>query len=336
MSTNAARACWYLRHGCRARQHVVIAHPAPTFGSIDSSVGASCGGWSTPSVSECGGWQVVPDMAEVESIEVGLASCDCGGIVVASEAELVVEDEGSGGSSPVMEPAVDHLAVNERTVVDASGITEPIAAPQPTLAEPADAAPAPKPTDEVRQAAAIGEPATKSEPVELVPATPSADSGPAVVTDAMPPMEEDVPDVELPDAAPPVPVAPAETNIFEEVDEAAAETIAPQPAETPAEDLPATDSAPVGESDVPGDPFDAASVSPREPARRWIDDSGDYAVVGRLRAVRGDGMCVLETDGRTIEVPLAALSDFDRTYARNAAGRLAVDRAPESNDTAGL
>ena len=363
MSTNAARACWYLRHGCRARQHVVVAYPSPTFVSVDPAVGDSCGGWGNPMVNDCGDWQIVSDVAVGESIEEGLSSCDCCGIVVASESEMAVENDGSVSSSSVMEPAVEHLAVTEHAAVDAAGITEPIAAPQPTLAEPADEVPVLKPTDEVRQTVAIDEPATDSEAEVLTPAKPLVEAGPAVVTDSVPPLEEDVPDVELPDAAPPVPVVPAETNIFDEVDQAAAGTIAPQtatefmpadgsssdatpdndrsnsepqPAKTPAEDLPTTESSPAGEPAAPGDPFDAASIGPQEPARRWIDRSGDYAVVGTLREVRGDGTCVLDTDGRTIRVPLAALSAFDRTYARNAAIRLAADRAPESNDTAGL
>jgi hypothetical protein len=52
--------------------------------------------------------------------------------------------------------------------------------------------------------------------------------------------------------------------------------------------------------------------------------------------VRGDGTCVLDAAGRTIEVSLQTLSEFDRSYATEAAERLAAAPGPESSDTAGL
>jgi hypothetical protein len=90
-----------------------------------------------------------------------------------------------------------------------------IAAPQPTLAEPVAEKPAPvsaqvpdlKPTDDVRQAVALGDPERQ----------------PEVVLPAEPPMEEDVPEAEPKQEAAPVPV---ESNIFEEVDQAAHEPAA--------------------------------------------------------------------------------------------------------------
>jgi hypothetical protein len=162
----------------------------------------------------------------------------------------------------------------------------------------------------------------------------------------VPQLEEDVAEVEPPHATPPV---PAETNIFEEVDQAvAAEAIVPLPAgesapteeapsdATPTEEPPADESSPAEEPAAPADPFEAADRGPQEPARQWIDQSGDYAVVGVLRAVRGDGTCVLDAAGRTIEVSLQTLSEFDRSYATEAAERLAAAPGPESSDTAGL
>jgi hypothetical protein len=247
-----------------------------------------------------------------------------------------------------VEPAVEHLAVNGHREVDASEAMETIASPQPTLAEPAAVVPVLKPTDEVRQAVALGAD-EKPEAEVVLPAEPSLEAEPTAVPDPVPPLEEDVAEVEPPHATPSVPAVPAETNIFEEVDqEAATDAIVPLPAgesgpaeeapsdATPTEEPPADESSPAEEPAAPADPFEAADRGPQEPARRWIDQSGDYAVVGVLRAVRGDGTCVLDASGRTIEVSLQALSEFDRSYATEAAERLAAAPGPESSDTAGL
>lgn len=349
MSMNAARACWYLRHGCHTRHHVVVVYP-PAIRTIPAGVAgaadACCGEWGDPVVDACGDWPVVADVAVGESFEAGASSCDCGGGVVVLESEtLVAEHDGVShdGVSSVVGPEVEHLAANEHAVADDHGgheVAESIAPPQPTRADPVAEKPAPvsalvpnlKPTDEVRQAVALGEPEPK----------------PEVVLPAEPPMEEDVPEPKEESAA-------VEPNIFEEVEQAAQEPtavednggttnaseeasgseLAPEDApagDTPAE-TPAEEPAPAEQSAA--DPLADFRGIAREPARRWIDRSGDYAVVGTLRAVRGDGTCVLEAAGRTIEVPLEALSDFDRTYVTAAAERLAGS-APESGDTAGL
>lgn len=342
MSMNAARACWYLRHGCHARHHVVVVCP-PVAQTIPAGVAGPavdcCGECGDPVVDACGDWKVVADVPVGESLDGAASSCDCGGGGVALELETVVEEH--DGVTSVVGPAVEHLAANEHPVADGHKVAESIAAPQPTLAEPVAEKPAPvsaqvpdlKPTDDVRQAVALGDPEPQ----------------PEVVLPAEPPMEEDVPEAEPKQEAAPVPV---ESNIFEEVDQvahepaaiegnggeanASEETSSSEPAfeeDTPTADTPADSPAPAEPSAA--DPQAAVRGVSREPARRWIDRSGDYAVVGTLRAVRGDGTCVLEAAGRTIEVPLAALSDFDRTYATAAAERLAGS-APESGDTAGL
>jgi hypothetical protein len=57
--------------------------------------------------------------------------------------------------------------------------------------------------------------------------------------------------------------------------------------------------------------------------------------VGALVAVRGETVEIRTGSGRSIVVPLARLSDYDRSYADAAAARLAA-RAPGSRDTAGL
>ena len=366
MSMNAARACWFVRHGCHARHPVAVACPPVVYGSVDGLAVEPCDGWSEPGVDVTGGWQIVSDVAVGEPVDGGVVSCDCGGDLVAVEPETVVTEYG-GVSSSVAEPAVEHLAVNGRHEADAPDALEAIASPQPTLADPPAPVPVLMPTDEVRQAVAVGQPEMKLEAEVVLPVEPSVEAEPAAVTDPEPPMEEDVAEVEPTQETQPATVVPAETNIFEEVDQAAADAIVPQQAaefaptteegagvdtraearsnsepapapaaDAPAEELPATESSSQEDPAAPADPFDAADQGPREPARRWIDRSGDYAVVGALRAVRGDGTCVLDAAGRTIEVPLQALSDFDRSYATEAVERLTAASGPESSDTAGL
>lgn len=367
MSMNAARACWFVRHGCHARHPVAVACPPATYGSVDGLAVESCGGWSEPGVDITGGWQIVSDVAVGEPVDGGVTSCECGGTVDAEEQETVVIEH-SGVSSSVAGPAVEHLAVNGHRETDATDAVEAIASPQPTLADAPAAVTVLAPTDEVRQATALGEPEIKPEAEVVLPVEPLAEAQPATVTDPEPPMEEDVAEVDPMQETTPAPVVSTETNIFEEVDQAAAADVivpqqttefaptteeaagvdtpvedhtnsepAPAPAaDAPAEELPATESPSPEDPAAPADPFDAADQGRREPTRRWIDRSGDYAVVGALRAVRGDGTCVLDAAGRTIEVPLQALSDFDRSYATEAAERLTAASGPESSDTAGL
>lgn len=332
LSTDAARACWFLRHGGRGPQVVVIACPP---------VAAACGCSSAARapVDPCGVWHVVSDVVVEQAPAVIEDSCDCCGVggfeadqmAVASEALApeLAEFE-IGGSEAVVSsqvsPPADDLAII-RSATEPTLAAEPVAAPQPTLAAgvapaetsaPAPAAvPALAPTDEVRQAVALGEPA-KAEADVVLPAEP--------------PMEEDTP------AEPEAPAA-TEDNIFDEVDRGVVGTDAvpgvSEPAATGGEPS-APDAPPAEEPAAPADPFDAAVPGPREPVRRWIDMSGGYAVVGMLRAVRDDGVCVLQTEGRTIEVPLAALSEFDRGYATAAAARFAKAKGPETRDTVGL
>ena len=359
MSMNTARACWYLRHGCHVRHHVVVVCP-PAIETIPAGVAGSafpcCGECGDPVVDWVvdgrlvagGDWQVAEDVVVGESFKDAASSCDCGGGVVALESETVVADH--EGVSSVVGLAVEHLAGSEHPVTVGHEGTESIAAPQPPRAEPVAENPAPasapipdlKPTEDVRQAVALGEPEAQSN----------------VVLPTEPPMEEPAPSPKPQQEAPPTVVEP---NIFEEVDQAAHEPAAgdgtvgeasapeetsssePVSGEPVPEDEPAAD--PPGETpaDSPAptepsaaDPLAAVRGTAREPARRWIDRSGDYALVGTLRAVRRDGTCVLEAAGRTIEVPLEVLSDFDRTYATAAAERLAAAAEPESGATAGL
>jgi len=313
-SMNAARACWYLRHGSPARHHGVIAypphavaHPVPVYVPvmIHAPVVEVGGVWGDGCGDVVAVWPA-DDVVVETPLVADDCSCDCGGTVVDESfdlgAEIPVEDH--VGEATVVDPVVENVIHHEHPAVDGH-VTETVAAQEPTLAEPLVEKTAPTPaavpvlesTEEVRQAAAFGEPGRKPEPEVVLPAEPAQDHA----AEPLPAQDE----------------APAvESNIFEEVDQTGAGA-----AVTGAEQV-------VHEA--------SARPASREAARRWIDRSGDYAVVGTLRAVRGDGTCELEAAGRTIEVPLEALSEFDRAYVTAASERLAVRTAPESVDTAGL
>lgn len=337
---DAARACWYLRRGCHGTRHAVVCLPPMATEPVCQTDAAMIDGWSTVGT---------------------VAACDtCG--------ECAVTDS-VVGDVIVAEDIVtsDHPAMAVVAEIQSPTVAEAVVAPQPTPAEPPTTSvvevvpelqPAePAPRDDVRQTAAIGDaalPADAPGPAEVI-AEPVAEPAPASEAAAPMPAAVVLPTPE-----------PVEENIFEEVDRAAERSTdtalaAERPAEAtdergfaeepafadeplvPADDPvpgtgePATEPVPAVEGDAtPLPSSDAASRGLLEPARRWIDRTGGYAVVGALVAVRSDGTCVIESQGRTIEVPLEALSEFDRDYATTAAERLAQASGPDAGDTVGL
>ncbi len=354
---DAARACWHLRRGCRAAAPTVVCRPSLADASEWCADAAIEDGWSTVPGDDCG-------------------SCGSGDVVPLSEVvETIVGDVVTADTIIVTEPTPPPVAAATQSPT----VAEPLAPPQPTLAEaPATSVaevvpelrPAePTPGDDVQQTAAVADTAPPAE----APAPAESVAQPAPVTESesseAPPMPQPV--------VLPTP-EPVEENIFDEVDrfedvDRAAETPTaaaahaepavtepeaegaapaevteapasvdppPAPAAEPVLDTEAPASiepAPAVESDEPSIPSpDAAARESREPARRWIDHSGGYAVVGTLVAVRADGICVIAAPGRTIEVPLEALSAFDRDYVATAVERLAHAAGPEAADTVGL
>jgi hypothetical protein len=197
----------------------------------------------------------------------------------------------------------------------------PPAAPEepaePNLFEEADASPVPPAAAETVEPAPFEAP---SAPADEPPATPDAtadESAPAAATEEAPMQDEAgadetaVPETDAEVPAEDAPVTPAESS--------------EPPAEEAGEEVdPAADAA--------ADPFSAT-----EPARRWIDATGRYAVVGTLLAVRQATAEIRTADGRTVTVPLDRLSRHDREYAEQAGGRLlAGPAAPRPTDTAGM
>ena len=151
-----------------------------------------------------------------------------------------------------------------------------------------------------------------------------------------------------PEPKPEPPPAPAEKNIFEE-DEAAGEGDEPleeatsdeEMEEEPVAEPPADEDEPAPqpeENEEPSttgeDPFAVAPPIPAEPVRRWVDDTGDHATVGRLVEVHPDRVRILKLNGAFTTVPLGRLSDTDRSYVSGTGERLAAK--PRVTDTAGL
>ena len=206
LSMNAARACWYLRHGGPVRHHVVVGCP-PIASAYPVVVHA-------PVMVQA---PIVADVVIDAPFMADDCSCDCGGGV--GDGDVVFEAETLGeehvGSATLVEPAAEegigHDHHPDHSVGHGGHMTEPVAAPQPTLAEPVVEKTEPTPaavpvlesTEEVRQAVAFGESERKPEPEVVLPAEPMQDHAAEPVS---------------PEAAPPA----VESNIFEEVDQAAA------------------------------------------------------------------------------------------------------------------
>lgn len=310
MSVDAARACWHVRRGYHGTRHAAVVCPPP--------VAASCG-WRAVENSEvvpmnaCAGWELVSDVVVAEGVTDGMVTLGDHSMIAAADGGVV----GEPVAPPVPAPS---------TAAEPTSVAEVVPALQPT--EPVVKA-------DVQQTVAIAEsvmqPPAAVEPV----AGPAEVAAPAAEPIIEQPAEETAP---MPTEPPAPPPAPVDQNIFDEVDTAADQASdvgnaavdpSPEPAAEPAvgaaDEVPAPADEPtppaaepspaLDREEPPAPPADAAVRPSLEPSRRWIDRSGHYAVVGSLRDVRDDGVCVIESIGRTIEVPLESLSEFDRDYA---------------------
>jgi hypothetical protein len=52
------------------------------------------------------------------------------------------------------------------------------------------------------------------------------------------------------------------------------------------------------------------------PARKWVDDTGNYTVFGRLVVIGDDHVRLLKKNGRYCTVPMGRLSQADREYVQ--------------------
>ena len=315
---DTARACWRMRHACHPRPVRVVAcepcalMPLPLACLETTSwVAVETGACSECSVAD---GEVVTEwtVGDVEASPVDAM------VVVDTVESTVLREEPVAAPAPTLaEPVEVPAATADLPMLQPASE----AVQQTTALAPNDSATAEEPEVPAAEAPAEPEPMIEEEPAAAIepPAVEEPNmfeeveraGGPTAPIDAVTPFPADAP---LPDAAaPPMPEPPAADN-------------APEPAsEEPAADEPATE-----------DPFDAAGAN--EPVRRWIDRTGGYAVVGTLVAVGEDGTCELAAAGRRLRVPIEALSDHDRDYARRATTRLTAGPAgkPATGDTAGL
>lgn len=245
---------------------------------------------------------------------------------------------------------------------------EPVPNLQPAVVAPASAEePAPKPEEP-----AAPEPTAPEEPKEpeMKPeVTPEPEPKPAITPEPTPePKPEPAPEVKpspapvapAPEVTPepkpePKPEPPAEKNIFEDADDewespktdedAPAEPAdeGTEPADEPAtpegDDEPAEMPATPEDDEKPApsegeDPFAAQVPVPVEPMRRWIDDTGNHATIGRLVEVHPDRVRILKLNGAHTTVSRDRLSSADRNYVAATGERIAA--TPRVTDTAGL
>jgi hypothetical protein len=100
---------------------------------------------------------------------------------------------------------------------------------------------------------------------------------------------------------------PEDKATLDDLFPAPADNAAAPAAEKPAEPAkPATD-------DPFADPFKIAAESSL-PVRSWSDNTGSFAIEGRLIELLDGRIRILKTSGRTTTVPLRRLSDADRRY----------------------
>lgn len=265
-------------------------------------------------------------------------------------------------TSPTVAPkASDAPSPTDQTPpVEAPKPPAPAAAPEPAPAPvPAPAPPAPVPVpskprevnlfdDEETEAAAddaTARPAAEAPPAAVdeapappVPAEP-APTAPAVPAPA--PAEPPAP------AAEPAPAAPAAPAAAEPAPAAAAASeLPPLVLEPDGDVVPATAKADLRAAPEPVSPVE---VPPLElmpapealtvrrpvvpPLRRWVDETGLHATVGRFVAVRDEAVEIRKSNGRLIRVPLERLSQHDRDYVAAAAG---PSPEPATGDTVGM
>jgi hypothetical protein len=233
-------------------------------------------------------------------------------------AEKPVPTEPASEKAPL--PAKDPVPPADPVAED-----EPAPAPQPPLPEEKGPEPAPEPPAEPAEENLFDAPsaAKQAQPQADAPeGTPAPDAQP----EPQPPIE---PPVDDKPAAQPSAEEPAENPAEESKATADEEPAAENAAETNGEQAGETEKATPATKEEPAraepafDPFSAV-----EPLRRWIDDTGRHAAVGRFVAAGVDGVELLTPDSRTLVVPFQRLSAIDRSYATEATARQVAAKRP--------
>lgn len=296
--------------------------PAPTSPAAQAPTPAEAAVAPTPAERGPEPLATVPDLEPVETAS-------------ANEVEPEMTDE----EATETEPAAGTGAADEAMEEEAETGEPPMEEPAPAVEEPAEQLePAPEP--EPAPAPEPPPPPPRRNPFEDADAAADDAAIPGALDAAAPGTEPGIVEPIVPaiDATDPMPAEPAsgEADPTGEppMEEPAAD--APPAAAPPQEDAPPFD-APAAEPAVEpaADPVPAvepaAVVEPAAalaPQRRWIDDTGSFAVVGRLVDVREDSIEILRSDGRRVSVPLARLSGFDRDYVAAAGPQVAASRQP--------
>lgn len=324
LSMDAARACWFLRHGCRSMTPAWSACAVPSPCYDDRPACEPCGGAAPVVMDACGACETI-------SVDAGFVVHE-GFVTTGDLVEAHAEVVGEPVSEPV--PAAETVAAppvptppDEPTDETAASVVVP------DLKPVVDAS-----RDDVQPTAAIEEPAMK----------PAAEPEPGSLVE---PVAEEAPAAkETPVEEPVMPAAPPEPNLFEEAD--SVDDLDASPAAGGSE--PAVDASPATEDPAPmpepadgslppadepalppANPLDEAERRSGEAARLWVDATGRHSVVGVLVDVRDDGRCVIDTGAGIREVRGSDLRSRDRKYAEQAAERLATRRRPGAAETAG-
>lgn len=301
LSMDAARACWFLRRGCRP--------VAPAWSTCVADHGIVSGD----------AWTVIhPAVVHDEPSFVGESIEVQGDVVIAdlgeptSAAEEVAVPSAVVARDAAPEPSAISVVVPElKPAADASPDVQPTSAIEEPAAKPAsEPAPPVEPLTE-EPPVATGSPVTE-------PVIPAAPAEPNLFEEA----DEDADSTEGLDAAP----------VDAVLDPAPAADEAREPTPEPAGDA----VPPAGESSADqANPLDDAERRSGEAARLWVDATGRHSVVGVLVDVRADGRCVIDTGAGILEVRASDLRRRDRDYAAQAAERLATRRGPAPAETAG-
>jgi hypothetical protein len=325
LAFDTAQACGHRRRGCRPRPCLPVPCAVPCGAaawvvvparSWCGPVAVACEPWST--------WQPCGDAAawaaDCRLPQAVTLATDCGQPVISG---IGGETECCGGlHSAVIESFP--VAVEPGFEVAETVVAETPAAAAPPVVAESIVAPAAEPTAAIAPLVPAPQPDLRA----IEPASATEPAGLVELPPAEPPVAPQPPAAPAAEPGPPAPAAePVEDNIFEDV---------PRDTDAEASAAPAAKPAAVAEPAEPAvEPVAEPETAATEPPRRWIDASGAYATVGALVAVRGAAVEIRTAGGRSIVVPLARLSDYDRSYADAAAQRLAA-RAPGTRDTAGL
>jgi hypothetical protein len=372
----AHAACGYSQPACPPVAtwpgcHEVVIRDFDCGGGMADAPVVIVDGWHDDSCCADGGEPVVVTESIVQPHE-SVVAVEPTPATVPTPAEPIVQPEPAPETGvaavapavPELQPAVDARPAVETVVALEPAPAEPAAEPVPVEPAPEPAAVQPSasepelpvtPPSEPAEPEATPEPQPAPEAVAAEPPAPPAEpnlfeeveaaADAAILAPADPDASQPAADAALPATEPqadnlfgePAPATDPAAEPAPPASEPAADAVVEPAAEPESDPAAGAEPGPAPAAEPPAaeaaDPFSDAS---REPARRWVDDTGSYTIVGVLVDVRAEGVEIRKANGRTVIVPLERLSEHDRGYAAAAGARLAAERAPAARETAGL